>query len=121
MELTPTLPKESLQNRLYNMDNLPRDHKLLHHPSRTWKTNIFENDRFVAVNKPAGMLSIPDRFNETLPSLYKILEKEYQKIFIIHRLDRETTGIILFAKDESTHKYFSQLFENRKIEKFYWG
>ena len=82
---------------------------------------IFETDGFVAVNKPAGMLSIPDRYDETATSLYKILEERYQKIFIIHRLDRETSGIILFAKDEATHKYLSQLFENRKIEKFYLG
>jgi len=82
---------------------------------------IFENDQFVAVNKPAGMLSIPDRYDETLASLYKILEKRYQKIFTVHRLDRETSGIILFAKDEASHKYLSQLFENRNVEKFYLG
>ena len=82
---------------------------------------IFENDRFVAVNKPAGMLTIPDRHDETLASLYKLLEKIYKKIFIVHRLDRETSGIILFAKDETTHKYLSGLFEQRNIQKFYMG
>ncbi|MEO6455748.1 MAG: RluA family pseudouridine synthase [Ginsengibacter sp.] len=82
---------------------------------------IFETDQFIAVNKPAGMLTIPDRYDETLTSLYKILERQYQKIFIIHRLDRETSGLLLFAKDEATHKYLSQLFENRNVEKFYLG
>ncbi|MEO6330250.1 MAG: RluA family pseudouridine synthase [Ginsengibacter sp.] len=80
---------------------------------------IFENARFVAVNKPAGMLTIPDRYVETQTSLYKILEKKYERIFIIHRLDRETSGMLLFAKDEETHKYISQLFEKRNVEKFY--
>ena len=82
---------------------------------------IFENDRFVAVNKPPGMLTIPDRHDETIPSLYKLLEKKYLKIYIVHRLDRETSGIILFAKDEATHKYLSGLFEQRNIQKFYLG
>ena len=82
---------------------------------------IFENHQFIAVNKPAGMLTIPDRFNESLPSLHKLLEKRYQKLFIVHRLDRETSGILLFAKDEVTHKYLSRLFENRNIEKIYQG
>jgi 23S rRNA pseudouridine955/2504/2580 synthase/23S rRNA pseudouridine1911/1915/1917 synthase len=82
---------------------------------------IFENDQFVAVNKPSGMLTIPDRHDETVSSLYKLLEKKYQKIFIVHRLDKDTSGIILFAKDEATHKYLSGLFEQRNIQKFYIG
>ena len=53
--------------------------------------------------------------------LYKILNKQYGKIFIVHRLDRDTSGLILFAKNEATHKYLSQLFEQRNIEKNYLG
>ncbi len=104
------------------MENISQVHKLFGFPlSGLANSIIFENDQFIAVNKPAGMLTIPDRYNESLTSLYKILEKRYQKIFIVHRLDRETSGIILFAKDELTHKYLSQLFENRNVEKFYLG
>ncbi len=82
---------------------------------------IFENEKFVAVNKSSGLLTIPDRHDETLHSLYKILQQEYEKIFIVHRLDRETSGLILFAKDETTHKFLSQLFEQRIVEKYYLG
>jgi len=82
---------------------------------------IFENAGFIAVDKPSGMLTIPDRHDETLTSLYKLLEKKYDKIYIVHRLDRDTSGIILFAKDEITHKYLSSLFEQRTIQKFYLG
>jgi len=82
---------------------------------------IFENELFVAVNKPSGLLTIPDRHDDTLPSLYKILQGRYEKIFIVHRLDRDTSGIILFAKDEATHKFLSQLFEQRNVEKYYLG
>lgn len=82
---------------------------------------IFENEDFVAINKPAGMLTIPDRHDETQLSLYKILNHQYGKIFIVHRLDRDTSGLVLFAKNEASHKYLSQLFEQRNIEKIYLG
>ncbi|HNU88696.1 MAG TPA: RluA family pseudouridine synthase [Ferruginibacter sp.] len=81
---------------------------------------IFENDSFIAVNKPAGLLSIPDR-EQTQTSLKDILLAKYGSIYTVHRLDKDTSGIILFAKTEAAHKYFSQLFEERKIEKYYTG
>ena len=81
---------------------------------------IFENEDFIVINKPAGLLSIPDREGKDA-SLKNILKEKYGEIFIVHRLDRETSGLILFAKNEATHKYLSQLFEERKIEKIYTG
>jgi 23S rRNA pseudouridine1911/1915/1917 synthase len=81
---------------------------------------VFENDSFVAVNKPAGLLSIPDR-EQTQTSLKDILLEKYGSIYTVHRLDRDTSGIIIFAKTEAAHKYFSQLFEGREIEKYYMG
>ena len=58
---------------------------------------IFENDHFIALNKPAGILSIPDR-TQSEPSLKDMLKEKYGSIFTIHRLDRETSGIILFPR-----------------------
>ena len=81
---------------------------------------VFENDYFVALNKPAGVLSIPDRM-QSEPSLKDRLIEKYGSIFTIHRLDKETSGIIIFAKDEVTHKYFSKQFEERTVDKFYMG
>lgn len=81
---------------------------------------IFENDQLVVVNKPAGVLSIPDR-TQSEPSLKDILIEKYGSIFTIHRLDKETSGIILFAKDDATHKFFSKQFEAHTIEKYYLG
>ena len=80
---------------------------------------IFENEKFIAINKPSGLLTIPDRHNELINSLYKTLQLKYEKIFIVHRLDKDTSGLILFAKDEATHKFLSQLFEQRNVEKYY--
>ena len=91
----------------------------VNHPFRGAGGIIFENERFVAINKPSGLLTIPDRHNDLLNSLYKTLQLRYEKIFIVHRLDKETSGLILFAKDEATHKFLSQLFEQRNVEKYY--
>lgn len=81
---------------------------------------VFENDDIVAVNKEAGLLSIPDRAQSEI-SLKEILVKKYGKIFTIHRLDRDTSGLIVFAKNEVAHKYFSTLFSERKVNKTYVG
>lgn len=81
---------------------------------------IFENDDLIAVNKPAGMLSIPDRM-QSEPSLKDLLSNKYGAVFTVHRLDKETSGVIVFAKNETAHKYLSQQFENRETEKFYLG
>lgn len=81
---------------------------------------IFENDRFIAVNKPSGLLSIPDRLGQE-PSLKDILKEKFGNIYTVHRLDRDTSGIIVFAKTEEAHKELSQLFEGRDMEKYYVG
>jgi 23S rRNA pseudouridine955/2504/2580 synthase/23S rRNA pseudouridine1911/1915/1917 synthase len=79
---------------------------------------IFENNEFVVVNKSAGQLSVPDR-TQSETSLKDLLIEKYGNIFTVHRLDKETSGIIIFAKNEGTHKYLSGLFEGRLVEKHY--
>src|SRR5258707_8328163 len=81
---------------------------------------ILENDEFIVLNKPAGLLSIPDREGKDI-SLKKILQEKYGGIFTVHRLDKETSGLIVFAKMEEAHKYLSQQFEERATEKIYVG
>jgi 23S rRNA pseudouridine955/2504/2580 synthase/23S rRNA pseudouridine1911/1915/1917 synthase len=83
---------------------------------------LYEDDDLIIVNKPAGLLVVPDRFNALLPSLNKELEKKTgQKIWIVHRLDRDTSGVICFAKNEHAHRYLSILFQERDVNKFYAG
>jgi 23S rRNA pseudouridine1911/1915/1917 synthase len=81
---------------------------------------VFENDNFIALNKPAGLLSIPDR-TQSEPSLKDMLITKYGNIFTVHRLDKDTSGMIVFAKDEVTHKFLSLAFEERRVEKYYQG
>ena len=81
---------------------------------------VFENERFVLINKPAGLLSIPDRLGKEV-SLKTMLQEKYDQVFTVHRLDRDTSGLIVFAKDEETHKLLSQQFEERSTNKIYVG
>ncbi|MBC6490469.1 RluA family pseudouridine synthase [Flavihumibacter stibioxidans] len=81
---------------------------------------LLETDDLVAINKPAGLLSIPDR-EQSEPSLKDHLLNRFGSIYTVHRLDKETSGVIVFAKNESSHRYLSQQFESRTTEKFYNG
>ncbi len=81
---------------------------------------IFENDDFTVLNKPSGLLSIPDREGKEV-SLKDLLQEKYAQIFTVHRLDRDTSGVIVFAKNEETHKHLSRQFEERQTEKIYVG
>ena len=76
-------------------------------------------EQWVVVNKPAGMLTIPDRFNTEQASVKRFLEKQFNEVFVVHRLDRDTSGIVIFALNPESHKFLSEQFQNRKVKKTY--
>lgn len=80
---------------------------------------LYEDDHLLLINKAAPLLSIPDRFTPEKPNLYHLLNEQYGKVFIVHRLDKDTSGIICFAKTEEAHKNLSRQFEERTTEKTY--
>lgn len=81
---------------------------------------LLETDDFIALNKPSGLLSIPDREGKEI-SLKKILQEKYGQIYTVHRLDKDTSGLIVFAKNEASHQHLSRQFEERQTEKIYLG
>src|ERR1700694_5590408 len=81
---------------------------------------ISEDEHLVAINKPAGLLTVPDREGKDV-SLKRLLQEHYGHIFTVHRLDRDTSGIVVFAKTEEAHRQLSQLFEHRETIKIYYG
>jgi 23S rRNA pseudouridine1911/1915/1917 synthase len=81
---------------------------------------MFENEDMVVLNKPSGLLSIPDREDSEI-SLKKILKEKYGEIYTVHRLDKETSGVMVFAKNPAAHRLLSQQFEERDVEKIYLG
>jgi tRNA pseudouridine32 synthase / 23S rRNA pseudouridine746 synthase len=80
---------------------------------------IYEDDHLVVVNKPSGLRTIPDGYDPTLPNLFGLLCQKFNRLWIVHRLDKETSGILLFARDAEAHRRLNHQFEKRKIEKTY--
>ncbi len=82
---------------------------------------IFEDEDILLVNKAPFLLTIPDRFAPEKPNLYHILQHHFGEIFVVHRLDKETSGILIFAKNEAAHKELSRQFQERTTEKIYFA
>lgn len=85
-------------------------------------TPLFANEHLLAVDKPGGWLSVPSRMGsqDPRPVLGLALEKETgQRLWPVHRLDEEVTGVILFAKTAEAHRIANKWFEERRVEKTY--
>jgi len=80
---------------------------------------LYEDDHIIALDKPSPFLTIPDRYIHNEENLYTILNLVYGEIFTVHRLDRETSGVIIFAKNPEAHRILSMAFEGREVKKEY--
>ena len=78
---------------------------------------IYEDDWFLAADKPSGMLCAPGLTGT--PSLIEILSKTHGQLYSVHRLDMDTSGLILYAKTPEAQAAMQRLFENREVEKTY--
>lgn len=80
---------------------------------------LYEDNNVVAVDKPEGISSIKENI-KSIETVHSILQKKYEeKLFIVHRLDKDVSGVLIFAKNSSMHKFLNQQFENHLIEKNY--
>jgi len=81
---------------------------------------LFENEHFIAVNKPPGLLSIPGS-NPREPNLLRELSRTFpkQSLLVIHRIDRETSGVIIFARHEEAHRIANGWFSSHIVKKEY--
>ncbi len=80
---------------------------------------MYQDESLIVAAKPPGMLSIPDRFDPHKPNLHDALAELFPRVWTVHRLDRETSGAIVFALDEAAHRSLSIQFERRTVEKTY--
>ncbi|MFO0830115.1 MAG: RluA family pseudouridine synthase [Phycisphaerales bacterium] len=81
---------------------------------------ILHADRWlVVVDKPCGLLSVPGIGPEKADCLVARLQREFPGARIVHRLDRDTSGVIVLALDADTHRGLSRQFEARETEKTY--
>ena len=81
---------------------------------------ILHEDSFVLViDKPAGLPVLPDGWEKDAPYLVKMLEEQFGKVFIVHRLDKITSGVMVFARDAETHRALNMQFEKHEAQKVY--
>ena len=79
-----------------------------------------ETPELLVVNKPSGVLTMPARGGLAREKhLVGLLHQRFGKVFVTHRLDRDASGLILFARTAEAHRYYSGLFETRAVEKTY--
>jgi RluA family pseudouridine synthase len=80
---------------------------------------MYEDQHLLIVDKPAGLPVLPDGWEKDAPYLVQMLEEEYGKVFIVHRLDKITSGVMVFAREAETHRALNAQFESHQAEKIY--
>jgi tRNA pseudouridine32 synthase/23S rRNA pseudouridine746 synthase len=83
---------------------------------------IYEDEWLIVVDKPPGMLSVPGRYRDRQDSVLNRLRSLFPndiELTAVHRLDQETSGILLLARDKQTYRQLSQQFQQRLVHKVY--
>jgi 23S rRNA-/tRNA-specific pseudouridylate synthase len=80
---------------------------------------LYIDEAILVVNKPYGLLSIQDGYDKTLPHLKTLFEPAFGPIWMVHRLDRDTSGVIVLARTQESHRNLCQQFQFRQVEKNY--
>jgi RluA family pseudouridine synthase len=80
---------------------------------------LFSDETIIVVNKPAGLSVLPEGWDKDAPYLVKMLEAEYGKVWVVHRLDKLTSGVMVFARNADAHRNLNSQFEKREVEKVY--
>lgn len=89
---------------------------------------VYETDNYAVINKPSGMLSHPTSKEKTGTLVNALLYKYGDNLSdvngcyrrgILHRLDKNTSGLLIIAKTNEAHNYFAEMIKNRQVEKHY--
>ncbi len=80
---------------------------------------IFQDKAVIVLAKPAGIPVLPDGWEKESPYLVKMLEEQFGKVWIVHRLDKVTSGVMVFARGAESHRALNVQFENHQVEKVY--
>jgi RluA family pseudouridine synthase len=80
---------------------------------------LYEDDAILVVSKPAGLVTVPDGYDVEGPDLIRVLEPHHGELWAVHRLDKETSGVIILARNEAAHRSLSMQFEDRDVAKVY--
>ena len=80
---------------------------------------IYKDEQILVIDKPAGIPVLPDGWEQDAPYLVKMLEEEHGKLWVVHRLDKGTSGVMVFARDAESHRALNIQFENHEAQKTY--
>jgi 23S rRNA pseudouridine1911/1915/1917 synthase len=85
---------------------------------------LYEDEHLIVLNKPAGLLAVPLERRGEETSIFDQIEDHLRshgkrKPLVVHRIDRDTSGVVLFAKDSRTHAALKQQFRERSPERVY--
>lgn len=83
------------------------------------KLVLHEETEFFIVNKPAGIPVLPDGWEKGAPYLFGMLKEQFGKLWIVHRLDKNTSGVMVFARTAEAHRALSTQFEKHEAQKVY--
>ncbi len=87
---------------------------------------VYEDDVLIVVNKPAGLLTVPLDRNPGVPSVFDQLETRFRshgkrRPFPVHRIDQDTSGLVVFAKHAQAQRVLKEQFKRRRPERAYWA
>lgn len=80
---------------------------------------LFEDDDLLVINKPAGLRVIRDGYHPELPTVSSTLEAHFGRVFVVHRLDKDTSGVLILARSAFSHKNLNSQFVDRQVKKQY--
>lgn len=80
---------------------------------------VFRDAWLIVLNKPSGLLAVPGRGSALYDSLAVRVQQDFPTASVVHRLDRDTSGLMVLALDPQTHRRLSRQFEQRSVEKVY--
>ncbi|MBL4802750.1 MAG: bifunctional tRNA pseudouridine(32) synthase/ribosomal large subunit pseudouridine synthase RluA [Emcibacter sp.] len=80
---------------------------------------IYSDKDIVVLHKPSGLLSVPGRQDHMKDSLSQRVQNEFKTATVVHRLDMDTSGVMIMALNIEAHRYISKQFEKRATEKSY--
>lgn len=80
---------------------------------------LYLDSALIVINKPEGVPVLPDGWEPDAPYLLRMLEQKYGKVWVVHRLDKSTSGVMLFARTAEAHRDLNCQFDHREVEKFY--
>jgi RluA family pseudouridine synthase len=80
---------------------------------------IYLDESILIINKPAGLSVLPDGWEPDAPYVVKKLEEKFGKVFVVHRIDKFTSGVMVAARTAEAHRALNIQFEKHDIEKIY--